>query len=543
MTAGISGTVSVGGTLRLWNGATVNMNGGTLVFNSIAANGGRFNFTSGTVQASSSLTANATVLNAILGPTHVLGAGRRIDVPSNTLSLDSDLTVDGGTASGNVLSITTGVVVTVRAGGNATFVNGITNPAGARTFVTDATLSAGAAATFTNGGELRLAGDTATINAASIFNTGLVAGSGRINNIVTNKAAGQIRVGAGERLEILGGSGSNLNDGLIDVDGGTIEFGRVVANSTISPSTGLIAARDATLRFFGGLNNSGALTFTAGVSDVFGDVTTLTNLTTPGRIVVTGGAQANFFDDVVNNGVIQVSAAGSLQSTAVFLGSLSGNGVAGTGHVFMEGDMRPGFSPGTMAFGGDVSFGPLAALEIELAGTTPGAQYDRVTVANTAALDGTLQVALVGGFKPAAGNSFQIVSATGGLTGTFADEILPALAGGLSWDVIYAAQSITLAVGGVLGDYNLNGTVDAADYVAWRILLGSNTLVADGSGNGVVDQADYDVWRANFGKVAASGGGSGGQLTAAVPEPSTIILAGLFAMLLLAVSRRKRVSE
>jgi hypothetical protein len=53
------------------------------------------------------------------------------------------------------------------------------------------------------------------------------------------------------------------------------------------------------------------------------------------------------------------------------------------------------------------------------------------------------------------------------------------------------------------GDYNLNGVVDAADYVAWRnTRLDSVTPFtgADGSGNGFVSHEDYDLWRANFGK-------------------------------------------
>ena len=56
-------------------------------------------------------------------------------------------------------------------------------------------------------------------------------------------------------------------------------------------------------------------------------------------------------------------------------------------------------------------------------------------------------------------------------------------------------------MGGVLGDYNLNGTRRrgrlrrVAEFS--QLQLRSS---ADGSGNGVVDQADYDVWRANFGK-------------------------------------------
>ena len=62
-----------------------------------------------------------------------------------------------------------------------------------------------------------------------------------------------------------------------------------------------------------------------------------------------------------------------------------------------------------------------------------------------------------------------------------------------------------------LGDYNQDGTVDAADYTVWRDSLGANVAAfagADGSGNGVVDQADYEVWKANFGAVATGAGGA-----------------------------------
>ena len=55
------------------------------------------------------------------------------------------------------------------------------------------------------------------------------------------------------------------------------------------------------------------------------------------------------------------------------------------------------------------------------------------------------------------------------------------------------------------GDYNSNGSVDAADYVLWRKTLGSTTmLAADGSGpstgvpNGVVDSFDYSFWSAQL---------------------------------------------
>jgi hypothetical protein len=88
----------------------------------------------------------------------------------------------------------------------------------------------------------------------------------------------------------------------------------------------------------------------------------------------------------------------------------------------------------------------------------------------------------------------------------------------------------TAPVEGLLGDYNNNGTVDAADYVLWR---DGGPLQNEGASAGVVDQADYEFWRAQFGNGAAVGVG------AAVPEPSTFVTA-LLASLALAVFARRR---
>ncbi len=55
------------------------------------------------------------------------------------------------------------------------------------------------------------------------------------------------------------------------------------------------------------------------------------------------------------------------------------------------------------------------------------------------------------------------------------------------------------------GDYNGDGSVDAADYILWRKTLGSTVphySGADGSGNGVVGSEDYGVWTENLGATA-----------------------------------------
>jgi arabinogalactan endo-1,4-beta-galactosidase len=71
------------------------------------------------------------------------------------------------------------------------------------------------------------------------------------------------------------------------------------------------------------------------------------------------------------------------------------------------------------------------------------------------------------------------------------------------------------------GDYNRDGTVDAADYIVWRKSLGQTgqDLAADGDQSGEVDLVDYDFWRTHFGQTAATL-----STTRSVPEPMTLVL-------------------
>jgi len=65
---------------------------------------------------------------------------------------------------------------------------------------------------------------------------------------------------------------------------------------------------------------------------------------------------------------------------------------------------------------------------------------------------------------------------------------------------------------GIGGDFNLDGTVDAADYVWWRKTGGT--------------ELDYLKWQNNFGRSLA---GSGGNDFSGVPEPCSAALAFLAA--------------
>ncbi len=81
------------------------------------------------------------------------------------------------------------------------------------------------------------------------------------------------------------------------------------------------------------------------------------------------------------------------------------------------------------------------------------------------------------------------------------------------------------------GDFNGDGTVNAADYVLYRNSVGSTTnLVANGDNTGAslykIDAADLAVWKKNFGAVA----GSGAAAFTAVPEPGAWLLGGVVGL-------------
>jgi hypothetical protein len=65
------------------------------------------------------------------------------------------------------------------------------------------------------------------------------------------------------------------------------------------------------------------------------------------------------------------------------------------------------------------------------------------------------------------------------------------------------------AIAALAGDFNGDAVVDAADYVAWRNGLGT-----------IFMPSDYNIWRMHFGQTA----GSGAALSAAVPEPPSIVM-------------------
>jgi hypothetical protein len=185
----------------------------------------------------------------------------------------------------------------------------------------------------------------------------------------------------------------------------------------------------------------------------------------------------------------------------------------------------------------------LASLDIEIGGTTPGTQFDRVIVADEATLDGTLNVTTINGFAPTLPGQLFTIMTYATHTGEFADLIgqpSPSLPG-LFWTVTYGDTRVLLSTSALPGDIDLDGDVDRTDAALFTPHLGTTTsavwTTGDFNGDHETTLADLALQQANFGATFPSPSAP----SAAVPEPSAWMIAtSLIATILLAFARRRR---
>lgn len=171
--------------------------------------------------------------------------------------------------------------------------------------------------------------------------------------------------------------------------------------------------------------------------------------------------------------------------------------------------------------------------------------YDNISYSDITATGGTENVAIIYGLNsiPASPNE-----PLRNIDGISFDNVN--LSGRYGADIYYVSNldlsglSVTATLGNainqfgntiapvLLGDYNGDNVIDAADYSVWRDALtaGSTTLANDPT-PGVVDESDFLSWRDHFGESLGSGAGAG---QAAVPEPSAVVLLLLGLPVLLA---------
>jgi hypothetical protein len=153
-------------------------------------------------------------------------------------------------------------------------------------------------------------------------------------------------------------------------------------------------------------------------------------------------------------------------------------------------------------------------------GTGAGESWDEADLSNSSTLT---ELFLLGASGVSSASSLELGHAYDpSVVGAGADGDLQFHFAEQGTDNLTPAAVTYVTPGPLAGDYNGNGTVDAADYIIWRKTLGSTTvLAADGDDNGRVDQYDYSVWRFTFGNAAGAGSIAA---TSAVPEPRIGVL-------------------
>ena len=523
-----NGLVSVGQDFSIFSGGTASISSGSLKFADIVVHpNGQLNFVSGILHDTTSLTlSNGDGLDDARN----LISGRHLIVDSTTTVDAATLTIDGGklttdslvTANNGIVTLVTGTVeivgvngFTIGSGGGLgeqLFLElGATLHVNETTFIASdgllrledgslitSQLDNSAGGNFRwNSGSFQLTGGTTSLDLTipplgQLIATGSI--NGKIKGVLGSQiiATGPLSLGNSSLVDGFSIAGDlDVNDQIVTL----LDANDAVLTSTSFVSVGgdgpgvLIAANGLTLDFGGNITG-------------FGTVDTPNNSATP----------------LINNGHITGASLGEPVTLTGYV-----KGVGTQDNVVITGTDAPGFSTARVNRGSVTYDG---TLEIEIGGTSPGSGYDQlnhILGAGIVELGGLLDVHLINGFVPSPGDVFEILTASGGINGTFDQELLPDLGSSLAFSVQYELNSISLAVTSILsGDFDFDGDVDGRDFLIWQRGGSPNPL----------DSSDLDNWKSTYGLSTLSAS------SAAVPEPnfSTLVLL-VVVMILIACAR------
>ncbi len=361
-----SGTIANNGTLNaaadLTFGAAVNNSGQIVTSNALSlagngAHGGTFtatapgviDFSGGTQTISGTLAGTGTLrFSGAAATVSGTWSGMPIEVSGGSVALDTNGTIPALTLSGGTLTGSGDVTVT----GPSTWSGGTIGGDGGFTFDTGATVT--------------MPGTNAATLARPLLNEGTIQFTAAPNGLliagVEVRNNGTVDIQSTQGITATAGTPPFLNFGTLKKSGGA-----------------------GVMQFDAPLSNRGLVRIESGTMQ-FGR----TCAQRAGKTTILSGA--------------------TLQTETFSLngGSLTGNGtVAGT--VANDATVSPGASPGTLTIDGDYVQSADGALDIELRGTAPGTQYDRLLVSGKVTLGGALNVTTPNGFAPQAGDAFQIL--------------------------------------------------------------------------------------------------------------------------------------
>ncbi|CAD6556585.1 hypothetical protein LMG27952_06144 [Paraburkholderia hiiakae] len=415
---GMGGITLNGGGVQWATGNTVDISSR---LNALGANGGTFD-TNG----------NAVTLASVIS-----GAGGLTKTGSGTLTLTASNTYTGGTTItgglinfsnlGNLGGASNRIALNGGglqwASGNALDVSGQLSALGANGGTFD-----------TNGNNVTLASVISGSGGMTVANSG---NGGALTLTANNVFTGATVINTGATLALSGAGGVSASSGV--TDNGTFDISNTTNGASIANLSGggsvYLGSRTLTINnasgtFSGAFTGSGKLK-TAG----------------SGSLILDGNSASFTGTTEIASGLLEV---GDINTPQATLGGAVQVDAAGTlrGHGMVEGDVNnngtvmPGGSIGTLTVGGNYTQASTATLSIEVSPT----DASQLKVNGSATLNGVLAITYDPGTYTV--KSYTLVSATGGVSGTFSSTTSTGAAnlGTLTPSVTYGADSVVLAL-------------------------------------------------------------------------------------------------
>jgi autotransporter-associated beta strand protein/T5SS/PEP-CTERM-associated repeat protein len=426
-------------------GAVTKQGGGTLTLDGANTYTGLTTISAGTLQIGSGSTTGSIAGNVVNSSSLIFS---RSDASAYSGIISGTGTIQNAGAGTTTLTRQTSYAVPLVATAGRLIVGSTASVNG---FSTTGSLAAASGATL----ELKSKG-LAYVNGLSTLTGGTI------------RAANGISFGAGANVVgtgVVSGAVSSVRGSRIEADGGKLVVGN--SNSYIGvDSDGLL------------YTNANEVELLDRNESVLGSLTQLGDGSAGGTLRATNGmlleqgknlvGRGTVYGNFVNQGDVYGDGSTAGQKI-VFAAGSTVSGIGSFENVVFDGSYSPGNSPAiTNLSNGE--FSSASSLLIELGGTQPGTQYDRVVDSGVLTLlGGTLNVALYNGFVPSYGNSFEILQ-YGQLSGDFGTVNYPALSGGLSWERTASATAMTITVVPEPSTYAISAiaTAGLASLMRWR---------------------------------------------------------------------------